>query len=49
MASKIRVEDFETAALPHLNDLYRTALRVISNASEAEDLVQETYLQGWKG
>lgn len=48
MASKIRVEDFETAALPHLNDLYRTALRVISNASEAEDLVQETYLQGWK-
>lgn len=48
MASKIRVEDFESAAMPHLNDLYRTALRVIANAAEAEDLVQETYLQAWK-
>ncbi len=48
MASKIRVEDFETAAMPHLNDLYRTALRVIGSSSEAEDLVQETYLQAWK-
>ena len=41
-------EEFESAALPHLNDLYRTAARVIGNRSEAEDLVQETYLQAWK-
>jgi len=34
--------------LPHLNDLYRTAARVIGNRTEAEDLVQETYLQAWK-
>ena len=41
-------EDFESAALPHLNDLYRTAARVIGNRTEAEDLVQEAYLQAWK-
>lgn len=44
----VPTEEFESAALPHLNDLYRTAARVISNRSEAEDLVQETYLQAWK-
>lgn len=43
-----RVEDFESAALPHLNELFRTALRVVGDRSEAEDLVQETYLQAWK-
>ena len=41
-------EEFEAAALPHINALYRTAARVIGNRSEAEDLVQETYLQAWK-
>jgi RNA polymerase sigma-70 factor, ECF subfamily len=41
-------EDFEAVAMPHLNDLFRTAYRVIGNRSEAEDLVQEAYLQAWK-
>lgn len=41
-------EEFESVALPHLDDLYRTAARVIGNRSEAEDLVQEAYLQAWK-
>ncbi len=41
-------EEFESSALPHLNDLYRTATRVIGNRTEAEDLVQEAYLQAWK-
>ena len=41
-------EDFESAAMPHLNELFRTALRSIGDRSEAEDLVQETYLQAWK-
>ena len=41
-------EEFESAALPHMNALYRTAARVVNNRSEAEDLVQETYLQAWK-
>jgi RNA polymerase sigma-70 factor (ECF subfamily) len=41
-------EDFETAAMPHLNALFRTATRVLGDRNEAEDLVQETYLQAWK-
>jgi RNA polymerase sigma-70 factor, ECF subfamily len=43
-----KAEEFEQAAMPHLNDLFRTAMRVIGNRSEAEDLVQEAYLQAWK-
>jgi RNA polymerase sigma-70 factor (ECF subfamily) len=41
-------EEFEAAAMPHLNDLFRTALRVLGDRGEAEDLVQEAYLQAWK-
>ncbi len=44
----VRVEDFEGAALPHLNELFRTAARLVGNRTEAEDLLQETYLQAWK-
>ena len=43
-----KVEEFEGAALPHLNDLFRTALRLTRDRAEAEDLVQEAYLQAWK-
>jgi RNA polymerase sigma-70 factor, ECF subfamily len=45
---KIRVEDFEAAAMPHLADLYRSASLLIRDSSEAEDLVQEVYLEAWK-
>ncbi len=45
---KVKVEDFEAAALPHLDSLFRTAARLIGNRGEAEDVVQETYLQAWK-
>jgi RNA polymerase sigma-70 factor (ECF subfamily) len=34
--------------MPYLNELFRTALRVIGDRSDAEDLVQEAYLQAWK-
>ncbi len=45
----VRVEDFESAALPHLNELFRTAARLVGgNCTEAEDLIQETYMQAWK-
>src|SRR5438034_1655691 len=45
---KASLEQFESAALPHLDSLYRTAAKIIGNRTEAEDLVQEAYLQGWK-
>jgi RNA polymerase sigma-70 factor (ECF subfamily) len=44
----IKLEDFESVALPYFDDLYRTAARVLGDRSEAEDLVQEAYLQAWK-
>jgi RNA polymerase sigma-70 factor (ECF subfamily) len=47
-SSQIVFEDFEAAALPHINDLFRTARRVIGSQTEAEDVVQETFLQAWK-
>ena len=43
-----RTDEFEAAALPHLNDIYRTAARVLGGASGADDVVQDVYLQAWK-
>lgn len=48
MKKGIAQEDFEAEALPHMDDLFRTARRVLGNQSEAEDVVQETFLQAWK-
>ena len=48
MGQTSTVEEFETEALPHLNELYRTAVRLVMDRGEAEDLVQEVYLQAWK-
>ena len=36
---------FDAEAMPHLNDLFRTALRVTGDRARAEDAVQEAYLQ----
>jgi RNA polymerase sigma-70 factor (ECF subfamily) len=41
-------ERFEAEAMPHLNDLYRTASRLMGDPARAEDVVQEAYLQAWK-
>ena len=43
-----KLGEFETEALPHLKDLFRTAVRVMGDSSRAEDVVQEVYLQAWK-
>ena len=48
MCETTREADFQAAAFPHLDDLYRAASHMIGNRTEAEDLVQETYLQAWK-
>ena len=45
---KILLEEFEAVAMPHLADLYRTARLLLHNSEEAEDLVQEVYLEGLK-
>ncbi len=40
--------DFEAEALPHMKDLYRTAASILRSRTEAEDAVQEAYLQALK-
>lgn len=47
-SAEARRAEFEAAALPHLDGLYRTATAMVSNRTEAEDLVQETFLEAWK-
>ena len=34
--------------MPHLADLYRTASLLLRDRHEAEDLIQDTYLEAWK-
>ncbi len=40
--------DFEREALPHLDILYRYALRLTGNQEDAYDIVQETYLKAYR-
>jgi RNA polymerase sigma-70 factor (ECF subfamily) len=42
-----RAERFERDALPFLDQLYSAALRMTRNPSDAEDLVQETYVKAF--
>jgi RNA polymerase sigma-70 factor (ECF subfamily) len=39
---------FEEEALPHMDDLYRAAVRMLLDSGTASDAVQETYLIAWK-
>jgi RNA polymerase sigma-70 factor, ECF subfamily len=43
-----RTDEFEVAAMPHMNDIYRTASRLLGGGTGADDVVQEVYLQAWK-
>jgi len=40
--------EFERAALPHLSHLYTSAFYLTKDISEAEDLVQETYVGAFR-
>ena len=42
-------ERFETDALPLLNGMYSSALRLTRNPADAEDLIQETFLRAYRG
>jgi RNA polymerase sigma-70 factor (ECF subfamily) len=42
-------ERFERDVVPLLSGLYSAALRMTRNPSDAEDLVQETYLRAYRG
>ena len=44
---EIKTEDFQAQVMPHLNDIFRAALKLTKNRSEAEYLIQEVYLQAW--
>jgi RNA polymerase sigma-70 factor (ECF subfamily) len=39
---------FEKEAVPHLEALLRTAVRMSGDRARAEDAVQETYLRAWR-
>ncbi|MBO0860201.1 MAG: sigma-70 family RNA polymerase sigma factor, partial [Chloracidobacterium sp.] len=43
-----RLEIFEAEALGFSGQLFRVALRVCRDRAQAEDLIQETYLQAWR-
>jgi len=48
MTAEITPEIFEMEAMRHLDDLFRTAKRLTREQTDAEDLVQETFMQAWK-
>ncbi|HPO78077.1 MAG TPA: RNA polymerase sigma factor [Thermoclostridium caenicola] len=43
-----RPEDFEVFVTKHENKLYRTALAITGNVSDAEDVVQEAFLRAYE-
>ena len=54
MAEQIKIDaakkrkEFEAQALPHMDALYRTALRMTKNEKDAEDLVQEAFVKAYR-
>ncbi len=44
----ITPEIFESEAFLYIDELFRTAKRLTMNTVDAEDLIQETFMQAWK-
>ena len=44
----VKQADFERDAIPHLNALYSFAMRLCRNRDDAHDLVQETFMKGFR-
>lgn len=47
-ADQQRRQAFEQEALPHLDTVYRVALRLSGNTTQADDLTQETMLKAYR-
>lgn len=47
-AKRTAAERFEIDAMPHLNDIFRSATRMLGQKERAEDVAQEVFLQAWK-
>ncbi len=45
---QIKRKEFEAEGLPHMDALYRTALRMTKNEGDAEDLVQEAIVKAYR-
>ena len=41
-------KDFVTEAMPHFSNVRKMGLHLAVNRNDAEDLVQETFMQAWK-
>jgi len=48
MTAMPAADRFDAEAMPHMNDIFRTAVRLVGDRARAEDVVQEVYLQAWK-
>jgi len=46
--SSVNNNEFEQEVLPHVHSLFGAALRLTRSATDAEDLVQETYLKAFR-
>ena len=46
--SATRRDEFESAAMPHLDELYRSARRMLGDGARADDVVQDAYLRAWR-
>ena len=45
---KGRYAEFELEAVPHMDAVYNYALRITGNETDADDLVQETFLKAFR-